>query len=144
MRALALLAVMGCGARTDLPCFDEPCPRPDEDELAHQSECEASLVDPPACTGTGLIATLEDDCIDDGGNGDTGDTLEIFCVSGIARFCLSHEACPWRSGVATPDQLTCSSSGLGSAYMASTIHECSGWQGHHLFCCTPDGRVGVR
>ena len=140
----ALLFVGACGARTDLPCFDEPCPDPDDVALARANECAAADFEPPACTGSGRIATLEDDCIDDGGDGESGDTLEIFCVAGIARFCLSHETCPWRSELTTPDELTCDSGGLSSVYMANTIRGCAGWEGHHLFCCSEDGRVGLR
>jgi hypothetical protein len=48
------------------------------------------------CTGSGLVATVPDDCMDDGGVNGVGDTLEVYCVHKVARFCLSGEDCPWR------------------------------------------------
>ena len=140
---LVLALVAACGARTDLPCFDEPCPTPEEEEQARAAACEVAQWEAPACTGSGLIATLEDGCIDDGGSTEGGDVLEIFCVAGLARFCLSHESCPWRSGGSTDDELTCSRGGLEADFMARTIHGCAGWEGHDLFCCSADGRIGL-
>ena len=49
-----------------------------------------------SCTGTGLIETIEDNCIDDGGTSGADDTLEIYCKKNIPRFCLSKENCDWR------------------------------------------------
>jgi hypothetical protein len=133
--------VAACGARTDI-CVDGPCPETGEED-EHARQCEGSLSDPPGCTGTGLIAVLEDECIDDSGDAGTGDRLEVYCLGGIARFCLSHEACPWRDGSTTSDDMTCSTSGLVSSYMASTIDGCIGWWGFNVYCCSADGRMGV-
>lgn len=94
------------------------------------------------CTGTGRIfASIGDDCIDDGGGSAPGDTLEVYCVNDIARFCLSKEACPWRSGGSTSDAVTCSRSGLSSTYMASARNSCGVWQGHNRYCCSAAGRA---
>jgi hypothetical protein len=138
--ALVVAMAAACGARSDI-CVDAPCP--DGDEVDPARACDRALTEPPPCTGSGLVATLPDECIDDGGDNATGDTLEVYCAGGIARFCLSYEDCPWRAGISTSDVLTCSTSGLGSSYMANTINGCRGWEGFDVYCCSSDGRMGV-
>ncbi len=94
------------------------------------------------CEGNGLVwAKLDDPCIDDGGGNGADDILEIYCQNGIARFCLSHEACPWRGGGTTSDDITCSRAGLGSDYLASVHPGCQGWEGHDLYCCSPSAKI---
>jgi hypothetical protein len=96
------------------------------------------------CTGTGRIATIPDECMDDGGAGAAGDSLEVYCVNHLARFCLSGEACPWRDGApATDDGATCSRSGLddpsaerdqyGDGFL--THAWCSQWHHHGWYYC---------
>lgn len=92
------------------------------------------------CTGSGLVYTIPDGCMDDGGASSGGDALQVFCVDGISRFCLSGEACPWRSGQVTSQTQSCSHSGLsGSNYMASA--GCSRWNGHANYYCDSAGRI---
>lgn len=77
------------------------------------------------CEGSGKVRTIADEYIDDWGSSDGGDSLEIYCQDGKSRFCLSGEACTWRSGVRSSDTTTCSSAGLGGSQMA----EVRRWQG---------------
>lgn len=96
----------------------------------------------PPCQGTGLMfASVGDECIDDGGGSATGDTLMVYCVNDIARFCLSGEACPWRDGQTTPDTVTCSNAGLSSTYFASARDTCGNWESHPRICCSASGQV---
>lgn len=95
-----------------------------------------------ACTGTGLIwQSVGDKCIDDGGQSDEDDDLQIYCVNNIARYCLSKEACPWRSGQPTSDAVTCSRAGLAGTYLASPRQACGVFQGHNRFCCSAAGQI---
>jgi hypothetical protein len=65
--------------------------------IATVKKCETCSVEiPPNCLGSGLIYTISDECIDDWGTSAGGDNLEIYCVNGIPRFCLSNENCKWR------------------------------------------------
>lgn len=134
---LALTFALACGARSDLPC--------PADGAAPRSDCaplDADLGEAPRCQGIGLIWTsLEDDCIDDGGSSDVGDRLEVYCVDDVSRFCLSHEACPWRDGIAVAGDVTCSAAGLQTTYMANTINGCAGFEQHDLYCCSADGHI---
>ncbi len=87
-----------------------------------------------SCSGEGLIHTIPDGCINDGGGSAGGDSLQVYCRNGIARFCLSGESCAWRSGAASStDFRSCSRSGLGSDYMANAW--CSHWNGHENYYC---------
>jgi hypothetical protein len=153
---LALLAValmFGCGARSDLPCalapsMAEGCVAaerkdgdPDSGPVA--DVCNRAFESAPPCEGTGQIWVSTDECIDDGGTNEGGDLLEVYCVNNIARFCLSHEACPWRAGGTTSDEVTCGASGLSGGYMANTVGGCMAWEAHDLFCCSPEGRIGL-
>src|SRR5580765_2768177 len=142
----ALTLSLGCGARSDLPCAGARCAAEPQDSSGGgqtDARCAEALEVAPPCEGTGQIWVSTDACIDDGGSADIGDRLEVFCVNNIARFCLSHEACPWRDGGATSDAVTCSTSGLSSPYMASTRSGCAGWEGHNLYCCSAEGQIGL-
>jgi hypothetical protein len=137
--ALLVVSSIACGARSELDCDVEPC----LSAAAIAAErCHDRGDAAPSCTGSGLIDTLADDCIDDGGDTDSDDSLEIYCVDGTARFCLSHEVCPWRAGTAAVDD-TCSASGLSASYMANTHPGCDGFLGYDVFCCFADGSVGL-
>jgi hypothetical protein len=91
------------------------------------------------CTGSGVIHTIPDGCMDDGGRSAGGDSLQVYCVNGVARFCLSGESCPWRSGSNPGDTVTCSRGGLGSDYMASA--GCSLYAGRRNYYCDPQSRI---
>src|SRR5215475_12185256 len=133
----ALALMLGCGARSDLLAPD----RRDGDLDAGPDSgpidplCDRPLEDAPPCEGTGQIWVSTNECIDDGGSAAQDDLLEVYCVNNIARFCLSHEACPWRNGAVTSDEVTCSTSGLSGNYMANTIGGCHGWEGNDIYCC---------
>jgi hypothetical protein len=102
-----------------------------------------------ACTGSGRIGTIPDECMDDGGANAVGDSLEIYCVHSSTRFCLSGEACPWRNGSAGADDgKSCSHAGLGTSaesdqygldFMAHAT--CNQWRGHEWYSCSPDGQI---
>ncbi|MDP3216541.1 MAG: hypothetical protein Q8S73_20700, partial [Deltaproteobacteria bacterium] len=94
---------------------------------------------PLACTGAGLIQTIPDGCVNDGGGSAGGDSLQVYCSGGIARFCLSGEQCPWRSGLTTAPTVTCSRSGLASDFMARV--SCSPWNGRTNYSCDSAGRI---
>lgn len=78
------------------------------------------------CLGSGLVEVLPDSCVHDYGQSGSGDSLEIYCIHGSMRFCLSRELCPWRSGSAASCASnfalgTCSMGGLWSgSVMART------------------------
>ncbi|CAF0983375.1 unnamed protein product [Didymodactylos carnosus] len=95
------------------------------------------------CNGTGVVFIIPDGCMDDGGIDSVGDSLEVYCVDHIARFCLSGEACPWRSPVLpyTPlsERQTCSPAGLTSDYMANA--SCSLWNNHTNYNCCTNGQI---
>ncbi|HTJ42765.1 MAG TPA: hypothetical protein VL463_11765 [Kofleriaceae bacterium] len=103
-----------------------------------------------ACDGDGSIATIPDECMDDGGRNGVGDALEIYCVNGITRFCLSGESCKWRSGApAHDDGTTCSRAGLGTATPESDQYgldfmahaTCSEYQQHEWYYCDADAQM---
>lgn len=72
------------------------------------------------CSGTGKTHTIPDGSLNDGGGTSAGDSLEVYCFSGVARWCLSGEACPWRGASSdTTGGKTCSRAGLGSDWMAT-------------------------
>lgn len=100
-----------------------------------------STDDAAHCTGSGLVFTVPDACMDDGGMSGGGDNLEVYCVAGRARFCLSHEACPWRTALVDTAQ-TCERSGLTPAYptyMASAW--CELWKGKQFYECDTTGQI---
>ena len=71
------------------------------------------------CSDTGKIHTIPDNSINDGGGTSAGDALEVYCFDGVARWCLSGEACPWKGASSdTTGGKTCSRAGLGSDWMA--------------------------
>ena len=95
-----------------------------------------------SCTGTGQIASVPDACMDDGGGTGIDDSLEIYCVHGITRFCLSGEACPWRADPDFDDGTTCSRAGLdtgGELFMAHAT--CNQFRGHEWYVCSDDAQI---
>ena len=96
------------------------------------------------CEGDGLIQVVPDECMHDGGGSAAGDSLEVYCHLGTARFCLSGEACPWRGGEtpASGGDATCSRAGLDAEWMATAW--CDGWSGFHDFSCTERGQIKLR
>lgn len=135
-------AGLQCGAKTSLPCTDDATAGGSPYDCAG---CEAPAVPqaPPACEGTGLVFRAPDSCIDDGGRTEADDDLEVYCWEGIARFCLSHEDCPWRDGSVAPgDPRTCSTSGLRATFFAAVRGGCDAFQGHRRLCCSEGGRIG--
>ncbi len=94
------------------------------------------------CEGNGLIYVVPDSCMHDGGGSATGDSLEVYCYHGTARFCLSGEECPWRGALAGVSDETCSRAGLGDEWMASA--SCEGWSGFHDFACTESGQIKLQ
>jgi hypothetical protein len=92
---------------------------------------------------TGAVTPTAEAC-DTKDNDCDGLTDEGFSCDGVARFCLSGEACPWRSGCVTSAE-TCSRSGLSSDLMASghTNLSCKNqwWDGHQDYYCAPTKQV---
>ena len=91
------------------------------------------------CKGDGLINVVADQCMHDGGSSASGDSLEVYCYHGTARFCLSGEECPWRGAPAGVIDETCSRAGLDDEWMATAW--CDGWSGFHDFACTERGQI---
>ncbi len=94
------------------------------------------------CTGDGLINVVADECMHDGGRSAAGDSLEVYCYHGTARFCLSGEECPWRGAPAGVSDETCSRAGLDDEWMATAW--CDGWSGFHDFACTESGKIKLQ
>ena len=94
------------------------------------------------CAGEGLINVVADQCMHDGGGSSPGDSLEIYCYHGTARFCLSGEECPWREVPAGVTDETCSRAGLDNEWMATA--SCEGWSGFHDFECTEKGQIKLQ
>ena len=94
------------------------------------------------CKGDGLINVVADQCMHDGGSSASGDSLEVYCYHGAARFCLSGEECPWRGAPAGVINETCSRAGLDGEWMATAW--CDGWSGFHDFACTEQGRTKLQ
>ncbi len=94
------------------------------------------------CAGDGLIHVVADECMHDGGNSVSGDSLEVYCYHGTARFCLSGEECHWRGAPAGPSDETCSRAGLDDEWMATAW--CEGWSGFHDFACTERGQIKLQ
>ncbi|HYO59554.1 Kelch repeat-containing protein [Archangium sp.] len=93
-----------------------------------------------SCSGAGLVHVIPDGCMHDGGYSAVGDSLEVYCFNGIARFCLSGEGCPWRRSLPSADDgQTCSLSGLSSDYMANAW--CSYWNGRPNYYCNSSGQI---
>ncbi len=94
------------------------------------------------CTGDGLIYVVPDECMHDGGKSAAGDSLEVYCHLGTARFCLSGEECPWREAPTGGDDETCSPAGLDGEWMATAW--CEGWSGFNQFECTESGQINLQ
>ncbi len=94
------------------------------------------------CAGDGLIYVVPDECMHDGGESAIGDSLEVYCYHGTARFCLSGEECHWRGAPAGVSDETCSRAGLDAEWMASAW--CEGWSGFHDFACTEQGQIKLQ
>ncbi|MCP3981420.1 MAG: hypothetical protein GY716_19140 [bacterium] len=94
------------------------------------------------CTGDGLIHVVADECMHDGGRSAAGDTLEVYCYNGTARFCLSGEKCPWRGVAVGVSDENCSRAGLDEEWMATAW--CEGWSGFHDFACTESGKIKLQ
>ena len=94
------------------------------------------------CEGEGLISVVADQCIHDGGGSASGDSLEVYCYHGVARFCLSGEECTWRGSPAGPREETCSRAGLSDEWMATAL--CDGWSGFHDFECSEEGQIKLQ
>jgi WD40 repeat protein len=93
-----------------------------------------------SCSGTGRIHVVPDECIGDGGYSAGGDSLEVYCFNGTARFCLSGESCPWRGSLPSTDNgQTCSRAGLRSDYMANAW--CGYWNGHANYHCDSSAQI---
>jgi len=114
-----------CNGYTD--CADHPC--------CADAACSGGAF---CCTGTGLVHTIGNTCMTDFGTSGSGDSLQVYCCDGIARFCLSGEACPWRTGcIVTED--TCSRAGLPDDRMATAT--CQKWRIQSAYNCGVDGRI---
>jgi hypothetical protein len=87
------------------------------------------------CTGTGLVHTINNTCMTDHGTTSPSDNLEVYCCDGIARFCLSGEACPWRNGCVVTEA-TCSDAGLPAELMAEAT--CQRWRFISSYACDAD------
>ncbi len=106
--------------------------------LAQETRPEGVL----ECEGDGLINVVADQCMHDGGRSAAGDSLEVYCYHGTARFCLSGEECPWRGAPAGVREETCSRAGLDDEWMATAW--CDGWSGFHDFACTEQGQIKLQ
>jgi hypothetical protein len=95
----------------------------------------------PAGSSNALVLDVPDDCINDTGITAVGDSLEVYCLDNVMRFCLSGESCPWRDGTSPPTDSTCSPSGLWNPAMASifTQPECRQGLDVATVCCYPNG-----
>jgi len=103
----------------------------------------ASNADAFQCSGDGLIYVIPDECMHDGGKSAAGDSLEVYCHLGTARFCLSGEECPWRDEApAGGSDETCSGAGLNGEWMATAW--CEGWSGFNQFECTDAGQINLQ
>lgn len=104
------------------------------------------------CKGSGRISMFTPNCLE---TRVSNQSLQIFCVDGVTRFCLSSQSCPWKDdreeggkGVRRRegrgeegrreeggrDERSCLQEGLSSDWMATII--CGqGWRGgRHVFC----------
>jgi hypothetical protein len=114
--------------------------------LSPSKNCMPTNADLLNCTGFGRIANVPDRCIDDAGWSGNGDSLEIYCYEGQARFCLSQEVCPWRSSSTTTiltgdKEKTCSRAGLRGDFMARAW--CSKWRNYSSYLCCEGGYIAL-
>lgn len=91
------------------------------------------------CTGTGRIHTIRNSCNSDFGTSGSSDEVEVYCCDGQARFCLSNESCPWRSGCPAGNTKTCSRGGLLADLMATAT--CDLWKGQTSYSCNADEQI---
>ncbi len=91
------------------------------------------------CAGDGLIHVVSDECMHEGGESAAGDSLEVYCHLGTARFCLSGEECPWREAPASGGDETCSRAGLDAEWMATAW--CEEWLHFDYYACTKLGQI---
>jgi len=136
-RFVSLVLVVFLAAATMLPA-QETRPVDAVDDVGSVETSEAAL----ECAGDGLIHVVSDECMHDGGKSAPGDSLEVYCHLGIARFCLSGEECPWREVPAGVTDETCSRAGLDNEWMATA--SCEGWSGFHDFECTEKGQIKLQ
>lgn len=118
-------------------------PMSDKLKSTTPSDCTRASEDQLKCTGKGKIFVVPDPCMHDGGIDAVDDSLEIYCVHKIARFCLSGETCPWRNTTSCDeedDDRTCSRAGLTTKYMANAW--CNLWNNHTNYNCCSDGFMG--
>lgn len=103
------------------------------------------------CRGSGRISMFSPKCLE---TRVSNQSLQIFCVDGVTRFCLSTQKCPWEKeerkvgrrmegggweegrneGGRGRDGRSCLQEGLSSDWMATII--CGkGWRGgRHVYC----------
>ena len=92
------------------------------------------------CMGTGLVYVIPNPNINDGGTTTGWDDFEVYCYQGIARWCLSGEACPWRNDITSSSDKTCSNAGLGSDWMATVIWGDKKWNDYSSYYCNAEGQ----
>lgn len=112
------------------------------------------------CSGEGLVFSIAEGYLDDNGNSGYDDSLEFYCRKNVIRLCLSGEACPWRTNIASADNLVCGMSGIGTrpTYDANGARfggsydvgyvwyafvkgwrDVSVWNGYNAYMCSSDG-----
>lgn len=134
-------------------------------DAAGSAICSEGALAPysPTCWGSGFFGCLTTGQLAaTGGLNGEGSALELYCVGGRTRLCLTHEYCPWRQGPpfspedypngfqessAVPDTMSCSPSGLAiSGGRPGFMAECR----DRPMCnfarieCDPMGRLNVR
>jgi len=121
--------------------IDETCGGGADDDCDGYADCadgagccadNGCTTTPFCCTGNGLVHTINNTCMTDYGTTSPSDNLEVYCCDGIARFCLSGEACPWRGGCVVTDE-TCSDAGLPTDVMADAT--CQRWRFISTYSC---------
>jgi len=102
------------------------------------------------CIGEGLTGVIANGNMNDTGSSGSNDNMEIYCRNGIARFCLSKEACPWRTSITSDDTDVCSMSGLNTSktdpdnsqlLLMATANVAGGWKGFTSYYCGVNGTV---
>lgn len=120
----------------------------DADGLA--SWVDPGDIDPVECVGEGLIHVANNGGVEDSGNNRTDDDFETYCRKGVARFCVSGENCPWRTGIRSADNLVCASNmnwdsnaaknpQNSTQYQLAHVQTGNGWRGYNYFFCSKDG-----
>jgi hypothetical protein len=105
------------------------------------------------CVGEGLTYEIPNGAMDDTGSSGSNDNMEIYCRNGIARFCLSKEACPWRTDITSDDSHVCLRDGFLNTtkvdpdntklllMVSSNSSGSYGWKGFSKYYCGVDGTV---